>query len=230
MFAIGIVTLLLAIAAARIASQRFHSSKKYCSRVTVPGARTARDAMSKFLRDSGVSDVKIVEHTSYITNYFDTKRRTLYFSPEVLNSDSVYAWSIGLHEAAHALQTGESLKPLIWRQSNIQLSRYLPTALGIVCLLLTLLKRMPSRTGLMIFGIILALLMLANLMSSPIENNASKRAFNWLEKQFSSSDKLLDTFRIALMGAAWRDTATILKSPTYTLMGFLPLAAKPRPY
>lgn len=230
MFAIIIISLLIAIGIARFASQRFHASRQVTSRIEVPGATTARDAILMFLKSHQVTDVKIIEHQSFVTNYFDSKRRNLYFDPEILNSNSVYAWSIALHEAAHALQTGDTLKPLRWRQSNIQLSRYLPTAVGFLCVLLVFLKRVPSRTALISFSLILALLMLAVLMSSPIEKNASKIAFLWLEKRFAGKETLLEAFKLALVGAAWRDSATILRSPKYCFMAFLPMAAKPRPF
>ncbi len=229
MLALIIIPLLFALAAAKFASDRFHAAIKTGSKVGVPGAMTAAEAVREFLDENDASDVKIMEHNAFVSDYYDVGRRCLFLNQSTMMGTDAASWSLALHEAAHALQTGESAKLFLWRQGNIRLTRYAPTLIAFVCLLLNFLKRLPFRSTLMICGILFALIMLVNLLSTPIEKNASARVMSWLDRRLEKYPELLDTFAVVLSGVAWRDTAVFLKSPMHFFYAFLPMGGKLRP-
>lgn len=229
MIGLFIIPLLFALAIAKFAADRYHAAIKTGSKVSVPGAMTAAEAVREFLDENDASDVKIMEHNAMISDYYDVGRRCLFLNKSTMMGTDATSWSLALHEAAHALQTEESAKIFLWRQSNIRLTRYAPTLIALICLLLNFLKRLPFRSTLMICGILFALIMLVNLLSTPIERNASARAMSWLDRRLEKYPSLLDTFATVLSGVAWRDTAVFLKSPSYFLYGLLPMGGKLRP-
>lgn len=224
-----ILLLLFALASAKFAADRFHAALKAGSKVTVPGAMTAAEAVREFLDENDANDVKIKEHNALVSDYYDSKRRCLFLNQSTMMGTDAASWSLALHEAAHALQTGESAQLYLWRQGNIRLTRYAPTLIAIVCLLLSFLKRLPFRSTLMICSVLFALIMLVNLLSTPIERNASARVMTWLDRRLEKYPSLLDTFAMVLAGVAWRDTAVFLKSPSHFFYGFMPMGGKLRP-
>ncbi len=228
MLVIPIILLLLSIGLARYAMQRYEEGMKLGARHTMPGGQTAGEVAREFLDENDGSDVKIVEHTSVISDYFDPKRRTLFLNRSTMNGTDAASWSVALHEAAHAFQEGDARKALDWRLGNVRLARYAPTVVGVACLALTFLKRLPFRSTLMICGVIFALIMMMNMMSMPIEVNASQRAQAWIEEKLRKHPALLEVFTVLLGRVAWRDTGVFMRSPLYLLSGLLPVGGKLR--
>jgi Zn-dependent membrane protease YugP len=228
MIAIPVILLLLSIGIARFAMQRHEEAVKLGRRHTMPGGQTAGEAAREFLDANEATDVQIVEHTAMVSDYFDPKRRTLFLTRATMDGTDAGSWAVALHEAAHALQEGEARKALDWRLGNVRLARYAPTVVGLTCLVLTFLKRLPFRSTLLVCGILFALIMVVNLMSMPIEVNASQRAQAWIEDKLRKHPALLEMFTGLLARVAWRDTGVFVKSPVYFFFGLLPVGGKLR--
>lgn len=229
MLGIFVLLILITLAVARFAAGRHENALKIGSRKVVPGAQTAAEAAREFLDAHQCHDVKIREHTAMISDYYDPARRTLFLNRSTLNGTDLGSWATTLHEAAHATQTGESSAALKWRISNIRMTRYFPTLIGLICITMIFLKRLPSSAGLRIAAVLLFLVMLLNLLSLPIEFNASNRALAWLEKKFRKHPDTVDAVTPLLRNVALRDTGAFLRSPLYCLFGLLPLGGKQRP-
>ena len=229
MLGLFVILLVVTIGVARFAAGRHETAVKLGSRKLVPGAQTAAEAAREFLDAHGATDVKIREHTALISDYYDPVRRTLFLNRTTLKGTDLGSWAITLHEAAHATQTGDSAAALKWRFSNIRMTRYLPTVISLTCLLLVFLKRLPSSSGLRVAALLLALIMLANVLSLPIEFNASNRAQAWLERKFRSHPDTVDAITPLLRNVAFRDTGAFIRSPMYCLFGILPMGGRQRP-
>jgi len=226
---IFIIILLLSIAVARFASQRYQASVQAGKRIAMPGAQTAAEVAREFLDANDTHDVQIVEHNALISDYYDPKRRTLFLTRATMEGTDAASWAVVLHETAHALQTGEGLKALHWRMGNIRLTRYAPAVIGLVFLVMMVINRPLFRGLLMVCAFLVAMIMLLNVMSLPIEFNASQRARTWLEGKLRKHRNALDRIAPILHGVAFRDTGVFLKSPMYLFFGLLPLGGKPRP-
>lgn len=229
MLGLFIILLVLTIGAAKLASDRHQNALKEGARLLVPGAQTAAEAAREFLDANGASDVKIREHSALVSDYFDPSRRTLFLNRSTLNGTDLASWVTTLHEAAHALQSGDSQRALTWRLSNIRITRYLPTLIAFLCLLFVFLKRLPANAALRICAALWALIMLFNILSLPVEFNASNRALAWIERKFPRHPDLINAITPLLRAVALRDTGVFLRSPLYCLFGLLPLGGKIRP-
>ena len=228
MLIIPIVLLLLSIGVARYAMQRYESAMKMGARHVMPGGQTAGEVVREFLEENDAGDVQIVEHTALVSDYYDPKRRTLFLTRRTMSGTDAGSWAVALHEAAHALQEGEARKALDWRLGNIKLARYAPTVVAAVCLVFMFLKRLPSRHALLICGVLFAAIMALNVLSMPVEVNASQRVQVWIEGKLRRHPALLEMFTALLTRVAWRDTGALFRSPMYFLFGALPVGGKLR--
>lgn len=229
MLAVFVIAALLAIGIANFGRGKFDTAMKLGVRVPSPGGQTAAEVAREFLDAGEATDVRIVSHNALVTDYFDSRRRTLFLHPDVMNSASMAAWAVALHEAAHAMQSTTMRAALEMRQNNIKLTRYVPALSAVVFALLGILKRPPFPIGLRIVAVIWFVVMLLNVLSLPIEFNASQRALAFLERKLRKTPGALEQFGRLLGGVAWRDTAAFLRSPLYCLFGALPVGGALRP-
>ena len=229
MLAIFVIALVLSVGIANFGRGRFEGAMKLGAKCKSPGGQTAAEVAREFLDAGEAADVRIVEHNALVTDYFDAGRRTLFLHPDVMNSPSTAAWAIALHEAAHAMQSNTMRAALDMRRSNIRLTRYVPALSAAMFAVLGFLRRPPFAIGWRIVAAIWFVVMLLNVLSLPIEFNASQRALAFLERKLRKNPEALDQFGRLLGGVAWRDTAAFLRSPLYCLFGALPVGGALRP-
>jgi len=229
MIGIFIIILIITVVTAKLASGRHDTALKIGSRKLIPGAQTAAEAAREFLDENGAADVQIREHTGMVSDYYDPSRRTLFLNRSTLNGTDLGSWAATLHEAAHATQIGDGEKALKWRLSMIRMTRYIPTMVALLCLVMLVLKRLPAPMALRVCVIIWAVIMLMNVLSLPVEFNASNRAQEWLEKKLRRHPDTVDSITPLLRGVALRDTGAFIKSPLYCLFGLLPIGGRTRP-
>jgi Zn-dependent membrane protease YugP len=228
MILIAVLLLAFSVGLARYAMQRHQDAMKMGAGHTMPGGQTAAEVAREFMDDNEARDVQIVEHNALVSDYYDPKRRTLFLNRATMDGTSAAAWALALHEAAHALQEGEARKALDRRLSNIRLARYAPTIIAVACLTLGFLKRLPFRHALLICGILFAVIAVLNIMSMPVEVNASQRVQAWIEYKLRKHPALLEIFTALLARVAWRDSGALARSPVYLLTGMLPVGGKLR--
>lgn len=228
-FLLIVVVLLAGLALVRWARGRHDSMMGKGSRVNPPTAHTGAEIALLFLRSEGVDDVQVVEHDALVTDYFDPARRRLFLRGGVARGTTLSAWAVALHEAAHALQTGDSLGELKWRQSCIRISRYLPTLAVLVITALTAFKILVPRLAILIAAAVLLLVLLLNLGSMPTELNANKRLRRFLDEHLKNHGQAHERLNELLFCMALRETGDLLSSPRYFFLSALPGTGKSRP-
>jgi Zn-dependent membrane protease YugP len=229
MLGIFVILLIITVAVAKYASDKHQTALKLGSRKLVPGAQTAAEAAREFLDENGAQDVQIREHSALISDYFDPARRTLFLNRSTLNGTDLGSWAATLHEAAHATQTGESMPALKWRLTSVRMTRYLPTLIALAAMTFIVLKRLPPGMALRLCAALFGIIMLMNVMSLPVEFNASNRALAWLERKLRRHPDTIDAITPILRNIAFRDTGAFIRSPLYCLFGLLPVGGKLRP-
>lgn len=172
-----IVAILAAILAS-IASVRVNSTfKKYSTKINSRGL-TGRTCAEAVLRSAGITDVRIESVSGNLTDHFDPKAKVIRLSDAVYNSSSVSALGVASHEAGHAVQHEVGYFPIKIRQAIIPFCQ-IGSNLALPLILLGLLV---SVTGLCELGLILfSLSTLFQLVTLPVEFNASRRALDYLE-------------------------------------------------
>ncbi len=157
-----------------LAGARVKSKFRRWSEVEATSGLTGAQAASQILRQAGIFDVEVVPYAGLLSDHYDPVHRRLALSEGVYGNRSVAALGVAAHEAGHALQHAQAYAPLAWRMSAVKLTSFASGAmmfLPIVFSLLGLLK-----LGLLVMAAGMAIMMLFNLVTLPVEFDASRRA------------------------------------------------------
>ncbi len=164
------------------AQMRVHGA--YNKNVQIPsrGRITGREAADAVMRSAGITNVEIVEVPGQLTDHYDPINRRLALSELNYNGTSLAALGVAAHEAGHAIQHKVGYSMMTVRQTIAPatqiaagVSNYVIMA-GI--LMLTFLKGFGSLgyNLLMIGAVALAVIVLFQLVTLPVEFDASRRA------------------------------------------------------
>jgi Zn-dependent membrane protease YugP len=150
------------------------------SQVKPRNGMTGAEAAAAVLRSSGLPQLSIRPVEGRLTDHYDPRSKTLNLSADVGAESSLAALGVAAHEAGHAVQDARSYTPMRIRQSLVPAATigqslwFLPVVLGLIL----------GLTGLVTIGLILfAVIVLFQLVTLPVEFDASKRALVALEGQ-----------------------------------------------
>ncbi|HEX5622490.1 MAG TPA: zinc metallopeptidase [Solirubrobacteraceae bacterium] len=150
------------------------------SQVKPRNGMTGAEAAAAVLRSSGLPQLSIRPVEGRLTDHYDPRNKTLNLSADVGAESSLAALGVAAHEAGHAVQDARSYTPMRIRQSLVPAATigqslwFLPVVLGLIL----------GLTGLVTIGLILfAVIVLFQLVTLPVEFDASKRALVALEGQ-----------------------------------------------
>jgi Zn-dependent membrane protease YugP len=171
----------------------------------VTGAQAAR----QFLDAAGLQVMPVERFGGFLTDHYDPHKLRLRLSEEVYNGDSLAAVGIAAHEAGHALQHKEAYGPMQIRMAMVPITQ-LGSWLALPLFALGLVMRIPP---LMRVGIILFLaLLLFQLITLPVEFDASRRARKLLSEHGIITSEELDGVSDVLSAAAWTYIAAFTMS------------------
>lgn len=195
MYALLLIALVISVAAS-IKVQITHAKyDKVQNRQNMSGA----EAAEHLLRTNGVTNVRVEACKGHLTDHYDPSANVIRLSESVYGSTSVAAVGVAMHEAGHALQyaTGYGLVQL--RSAIVGITNFASNA----SYLLILLSLMFGWTGLLTAGIVLfCVVVFFQLVTLPVEFNASRRAIENMEQSMLFDDDELKAARKVLSAAA----------------------------
>jgi Zn-dependent membrane protease YugP len=194
------------------------------SRIMFPGGLTGRQVAEKMLRDNGIYDVTVTSTQGRLTDNFDPRTLTVNLSEEVYASNSVAAAAVAAHECGHAVQHAKGYAPLRMRSALVPVISFTSKWMMWVILAgIVMINTMPS---LLWIGVgMLAMSVLFSLITLPVEFNASRRAFAWLEDSGTMHGEQLKAAKTTLWWAASTYVVAALAALTY-LLYYLGLARR----
>jgi Zn-dependent membrane protease YugP len=143
------------------------------SRVGLASRLSGAEAAREILDRAGLHHVPVEEVPGHLTDHYDPTKRALRLSSENFRSQSVAAVGVAAHEAGHALQHQVGYAPLQLRAALVPMTQIASYA-WIVLILLGMFLKM---SGLIYVGIgVFSVMMLFQLVTLPVEFDASKRA------------------------------------------------------
>jgi len=150
------------------------------SKIAPHNGMSGADAAAAVLRSSGLPNLQIRPVAGHLTDHYDPRNRTLNLSQDVGGASSLAALGVAAHEAGHAIQDAKRYAPMRIRQALVPAATigqsfwFIPVVLGLIM----------GLTGLVTIGLILfAVIVLFQLITLPVEFDASKRALVALEGQ-----------------------------------------------
>jgi Zn-dependent membrane protease YugP len=157
-----------------IAGSRVKSKFRQWSGVQATSGLTGAEAAGQILRQAGIYDVEVVPYEGMLSDHYDPVNKRLALSEAVYGSRSVAALGVAAHEAGHALQHAQAYAPLAWRMSAVKITTFASSAMMFLPIVFSLMGHMVL--GLTIMAIGMAIMMLFNLVTLPVEFDASHRA------------------------------------------------------
>lgn len=176
---------------------------------------TGADAAWRLLQLNGITDVKIKRISGTLTDYYDPNKKEICLSEDVFNSRSIAAIGVACHEAGHACQHNEGYFPLKIRSFVIPATK-IGSALGVpLCLIGLFINSEPlAYAGLIMYGFVA----LFQLITLPVEFNASKRALQTIEangfltdSEYVGARKVLSAAALTYVAALASALATMLR-------------------
>ena len=167
------------------------------------GAQVARI----LLNDAGLQEVEILQVPGRLSDHYDPRAKVLRLSSDVYGSTSVASIGVAAHEVGHAIQDKESYSALVFRNAIVPVVNFSSSLSWILFFIGILL----SYSTLVTIGIILfSVVVLFQLVTLPVEFNASSRALKLLEARGILYDKEVEGARKVLSAAALTYVAATL--------------------
>ncbi len=159
------------------ASARLKSVFAKYSRVRGAANITGQETAERILRAAGITDVQVGPIQGSLTDHYDPRNKTLALSEPIFGSTSLAAVGVAAHECGHAMQHAENYAPLAIRSAIVPVANF-GSALSWPVFIAGLLF---SIRPLLTVGIIMfSLAVLFQLVTLPVEINASRRAMQML--------------------------------------------------
>ena len=186
-----VISALISLFAQFLINSRFSKYSRVRSRSGMTGAQAAE----RILQSQGIYDVAIQRVSGKLTDHYDPRNKTLNLSDAVYASTSVAAVGVAAHECGHAIQHARGYAPLSFRSALVPVANigsqlsWLLNILGIFF--------GGSHTLIMIGILMFSAAVLFQLVTLPVEFNASGRALKLLsETGILQKDEVSDTRKV----------------------------------
>lgn len=169
---------------------------------------TGFDVAKKILDSNGLSNIMILEVKGNLTDHYDPGRKVIKLSTDIYHGSSIASAAVAAHECGHAIQDKTKYIPMRIRSHLVPFVNictkigYLAIMIGVIFSYL-----------LVELGIILLLAMLLfQLITLPVEFNASKRAMKELERLNLLDKEEKNYAKNMLIAAAFTYVASLLST------------------
>lgn len=163
-----------------IASVKVNATFNKYARVRSMSGMTGAQTAEAILRSKGIYDVQVEHIRGSLTDHYDPSKKVVRLSDSVYNSTSVAAIGVAAHECGHVMQHHEGYAPLGIRTALVPAAN-IGSRIGIPIVILGLI--LGSNSVLINIGIwVFSIAVLFQIVTLPVEFNASKRALACIEQ------------------------------------------------
>lgn len=185
---------------------------------------TGAQVAAKILERAGIRDVEIIEHEELLGDHYDPTNKRLVLSTQNYHGTSCAALGVSAHECGHAIQHQLAYAPLQWRMAAVGVTGYASQIVFWLPLIGMFTGLLSTYTGALIMAAAWGVIMLFNLVTLPVEFDASTRAKGILSGMgFIGTDEETTAVKKVLDAAAWTYVAAFITSLVYFLWHLLPL-------
>lgn len=196
--------LILAMYAQAKISSAYATYSRVRSQRGASGCQVAR----ALLEDQGIYDVEVVMGQGQLTDHYDPRTKKVVLSPGVYQSDSLAALAVAAHETGHAMQHNEGYLPLSVRSLMAPVVQIASTAAIPLFILGLFFSFTLTKVGIYLF----AAVVLFQIVTLPVEFNASSRALAALERYRFVTPEEYPGAKKVLSAAALTYVAAVLTS------------------
>jgi len=208
-FLLFMFSLILSLYAQFKVSSSFNKYLRVPSSSNYTGSEIARIILDR----NGLYDVRIEPIAGNLTDHYDPRQKVVRLSRNVYNGNSIASVSVAAHEVGHALQHAEGYFPLILRNNIAPIISFGSRFIWLLIFLGFVISPFYLELGIALyFGIVLF-----QVITLPVEFNASKRALYQLESglvyqsEINSSKEVLKAAALTYIAATLASFAELLR-------------------
>ncbi len=208
LYGMDVYYLLLVVPAliiAMIAQAKVQSAYNKYSKVMSGRGYNAAEITRRILDDNGLSDIRVEAVHGNLTDHYDPRAGVIRLSDSVRSSSSVAAIGVAAHEAGHAVQRKENYAPIRWRNAVLPVVNFASYAALPLALIGYIFGNVLMTVGIILFSVTV----LFQLITLPVEFDASKRALKTLTdngylegEELSGAKKVLQAAAMTYVSSA----------------------------
>ena len=166
------------------------------------------DVARKILDSNNLDNIMILETRGNLTDHYDPQRKVIKLSTDIYHGSSIAGAAVAAHECGHAIQDKMKYTPMRIRSALVPFVN-ISTRIGYLAIVIGIIF---SYT-LIEVGIVLLLSMLVfQLITLPVEFNASHRAIKELERLNLIDEEEKSSAKNMLIAAAFTYVASVLST------------------
>jgi len=198
-----IIAIIIPIVAHLKLKGTFSKYLKVASAKGLSGAMVAQ----RMLENDGIYDVRVEMGSGKLSDHYDPKAKTIRLSPEVYQGTSLASLGVAAHEVGHAIQHNQGYFPLELRSSLVPVANIGSMAAFPVIIAGLIF----SSQGFIMAGVyLLAAVLVFQVVTLPVEFNASSRAVGQLQAQGFIEPQEMSGVQKVLTAAALTYVAAVL--------------------
>jgi len=146
------------------------------SKIPIASGLTGAQTAARILQWAGITDVQIVEGQGFLGDHYDPLNKKLVLSPDNFSGSSAAQVGVAAHECGHALQHQQHYLPLQIRMGSVYATNFASQTLTIVWIASLFLHLISPYTAIWLITLCFGVIMFFNLITLPVEFDASHRA------------------------------------------------------
>ena len=209
-----LVLVVPALVIAMIAQFKVQSSFNKYSKISTLRGETADSLTRKILDANGLYDIKIERTRGNLTDHYDPKAGVIRLSDSVYGKSTIAAIGVAAHEAGHAVQRKEEYFPIKVRNSLVPVTQIASYAAIPLAMLGLIFNNFLLPLGVILFSAVV----LFQVVTLPVEFDASKRALNTLrdsnfldENELKGAKKVLTSAAMTYVASAFVAVMNLLR-------------------
>lgn len=210
------ILVIIGLVISLLASSKVKSTFNKYNKMRAASGITAAQAAQKILHGAGIYDVSIAHISGNLTDNYNPTTRVLNLSDSTYNSTSVAAIGVAAHECGHAIQHDRGYVPLTLRSSLVPVVNFGGMASWPLIIVGVLLSW--NQTLITIGILLFSLTVLFQLITLPVEFNASNRAMKILaadgmlyEDELKGAKKVLSSAALTYVAGAAASILSLLR-------------------
>lgn len=197
------------------AQSKVQSTFRRYAQVTGARGLTGAEAARRILDANGLQHVAVDRIAGQLTDNYDPRAQVVHLSEAVYDSTSVAAVGVAAHETGHAVQHAVGYAPLRLRTAIIPVTQF-GSAISPILLILGLVLSIGPlvQVGLLLFATVAVF----QLVTLPVEYNASRRALATLDQsgmlqaeELAGAARVLDAAALTYVAALISTLAQLLR-------------------
>lgn len=178
-YSLDVILMLIIIVLPLYANIKINSTYSKYSKKQNSGKLTGKEVAEKILEMNGLNNVKVGRINGSLTDHYDPRNKTISLSDGIYNSNSISACAVAAHEVGHAIQDKERYNMLVFRSKLVPVVNFTSRLSSILVFSGFIFDLFNFIT---IGAILLTVGLFFQLITLPVEFDASKRAKEELQK------------------------------------------------